>query len=68
MSLPSSSSGGVAMTSKKPKMNPLAKKLPYNERLRNYEREKQALLGSMRDRPAEEFAERLRQLQDKWGV
>lgn len=56
------------MTKKKPNPVNLARKLPYNERIRGYEREKQALLGSMRDRPAEEFAERLRQLQDKWGV
>ena len=42
--------------------------LPYHERLKNYERDKQALLGSMRDKPASEFAEALRKLQEKWGI
>ena len=46
----------------------IAKHLPYQERLRNYEFEKQALLSSMRDLPAKDFAERLKELQEKWDV
>lgn len=46
----------------------IAKHLPYEERLRGYERDKQALLSSMRDLPAGEFAERLKELQEKWDV
>lgn len=49
-------------------MKNIAKHLPYNERLRNYERDKQTLLSKMRDLPASEFADRLRELQKKWDV
>lgn len=44
------------------------KKLPYNERLRNYERDKQALLSKMANLPAQDFAEKLKELQEKWGI
>ena len=46
----------------------IRKHLPYNERLRNYERDKQTLLSTMSNLPASEFAERLRELQKKWDV
>lgn len=49
-------------------MKKIAKHLPYQERLRNYEYEKQALLSAMRDLPAGEFSERLKELQEKWDV
>ncbi|MBO5967329.1 MAG: hypothetical protein J6S14_02390 [Clostridia bacterium] len=50
-----------------PKKN-IAKHLPYQERLRNYERDKQALLSAMRDLPAKDFSEKLKELQEKWDV
>ena len=46
----------------------MRKCLPYNERLKNYEREKQALLSTMAHLPAGEFSERLRELQRKWDI
>lgn len=49
-------------------MKNIAKHLPYNERLRNYERDKQTLLSTMSNLPAKEFAERLKELQEKWDI
>lgn len=46
----------------------IAKHLPYAERLRNYERDKQTLLSTMSNLPAKEFAEKLKALQEKWDV
>lgn len=44
------------------------KAMPYNQRLRNYEAEKDELLHKMRDLPSDEFAEKLKALVDKWVV
>lgn len=42
--------------------------MTYNERLRRYERDKQALLRQSGDLPAPKFEERLKQLQKKWRI
>ena len=42
--------------------------MPYNQRLRNYEQEKTELLQKMRGLPADQFAEKLRNLADKWRI
>lgn len=44
------------------------KAMPYDQRLRNYEAEKTELLHTMRGLPAEQFAEKLKQLADKWRI
>ena len=44
------------------------KAMPYNQRLRNYEAEKNELLQKMRDFTVEEFAEKLKALANKWMV
>ena len=44
------------------------KAMPYDQRLRNYEAEKTELLQKMRGLPADQFAEKLRCLADKWRV
>ena len=49
-------------------MKNIHKHLPYNERLRNYERDKQILLSTMSNLPAKEFGEKLKALQEKWDV
>lgn len=46
----------------------LVKLMPYQEKLRGYERAKQTLLSELRDLPAKEFAERLHELQEDWEV
>lgn len=47
-----------------------AKKLfmSYQDRLRGYERDKEELLYSAAYLSAEEFAKRLKSLQDKWRI
>lgn len=42
--------------------------LPYHERLRCYERDKQHLVETMGQLPAVDFAKRLKALQDKWRI
>ena len=42
--------------------------LPYDERLRGYEREKNDLFYSIRDMSAEEVQRRHNELIKKWGV
>ena len=42
--------------------------MSYYERLRRYERDKQALLQEHGDLPAPEFEERLKELQKKWRI
>lgn len=51
----------------KPKKN---KKLfmSYQDRLRGYERDKQKLVSTESHLPADEFAEKLKALQEKWGI
>ena len=44
------------------------KAMLYNQRLRNYEAEKNELLQKMRGLPADEFAEKLKALANKWMV
>ena len=44
------------------------KAMPYTERLKNYEAEKTELLQTMRGLPADQFAEKLRNLADKWRI
>lgn len=42
--------------------------MPYEDRLRGYEQDKQELLATMAHLPAAEFAEKLKALQDKWRI
>jgi hypothetical protein len=42
--------------------------LPYQERLRGYERDKQNLVRTMAHLPADEFAAKLKALQEKWKI
>lgn len=51
----------------KPKKN---KKLfmSYQDRLRGYERDKQKLLSTSANLPANEFSDRLKSLQNKWKI
>lgn len=42
--------------------------MSYQDRLRGYEKDKQELLATSAHLPAEEFAERLKALQDKWKI
>lgn len=51
-------------------MNKNKKKPPmsYQDRLRNYEKDKQHLLATMAHLPAGEFAKELKALQDKWNI
>lgn len=42
--------------------------LPYQERLRGYERDKQELVRTMAHLPADEFAAKLKALQEKWKI
>jgi hypothetical protein len=43
-------------------------KMPYQDRLRGYERDKQQLLATAASLPADEFSDRLKALQDKWKI
>lgn len=42
--------------------------MSYQDRLRNYEQDKQHLLATMAHLPAGEFARELKALQDKWNI
>ena len=42
--------------------------MSYQDRLRNYEQDKQHLLATMAHLPANEFARELKALQDKWRI
>lgn len=53
------------MNSKHNKPHPF---MTYQERLRGYEKDKQLLLATMAHLPAREFADKLKDLQDKWHI
>ena len=55
------------MKPKKLKKNPLWLK-PYEERLRGYHNDKAAFLAENSNKPAEFFAQGLKDLADKWNV
>lgn len=42
--------------------------MSYQDRLRGYERDKQALLSKMAHAPASDFSEKLKALRDKWKI
>lgn len=42
--------------------------MSYKDRLFGYERDKQKLVSEESHLPADEFAEKLKALQEKWGI
>lgn len=56
------------MVKKESMMNKAIKAMPYDVRLRNYEREKNALFSKIADLPASEVAKAHADLAKKWMV
>lgn len=52
----------------KPVVDDMRRRLPYHERIRGYERDKENLLRKMSQAPAKDFQEQIIALQKKWGI